>query len=145
MLSSIGGRVRWICLLQASLVCRVCSRTAKLSSTPTPHPFSVEIFTLVSTETDTYKIQTFYIPCGIQDVEAGGLLQFGSQHELHIETPPPPHKNKSKQTIWVSPLPLPQDFQLTLLLNSTFKVYLRWGAWPMNLLLYHTYSETLVF
>ena len=52
-------------MLQASLVYRVCSKTAKLSSTPTPHPFSVEIFTLVSTETDTYKIQTFYIPCGI--------------------------------------------------------------------------------
>ena len=70
-------------MLQASLVYRVCSKTAKLSSTPTPHPFSVEIFTLVSTETDTYKIQTFYIPCGIQDVEAGGLLQVQSKPGLH--------------------------------------------------------------
>lgn len=83
-------------LLQASLGYRVSSKTAKIpthTSLP-PLPFSTEVIGLVSTETEAYKTQ--YIVCGIEDVEAGGLLQFGSQHELHIETYPTPNKNKTK-------------------------------------------------
>lgn len=81
-------------LLQASLGYRVSSKTAKIPThtSPPPLPFSTEVISLVSTETEAFKTQTFYIACGIEDVEAGGLLQFGSQHELHI-----PHQTKTKQ------------------------------------------------
>lgn len=65
--------------------------------TPASPTFSTEVIGLVSTETEACKTQTFYIACGIEDVEAGGLLQSGSQHGLHIETCPPPNK-KRKQT-----------------------------------------------
>lgn len=84
---------------------------------PASPTFSTEVIGLVSTETEACKTQTFYIACGIEDVEAGGLLQSGSQHGLHIETRPPPNKIESKQKVWGSPL-LPHDFQLTYIISK---------------------------
>lgn len=65
--------------------------------TPASPTFSTEVIGLVSTETEACKTQTFYIACGIEDVEAGGLLQSGSQHGLHIETRPPQTKSKANR------------------------------------------------